>query len=716
MKKLVIAEKPSVGKEIARVLGCKNVKNGLVEGDEYIVTWAMGHLVTLADPDMYNKKYQNWKIEDLPIIPETMKLVVIKQTGKQYHLIKELLHRSDVGEIIIATDAGREGELVARWILEKSANKKPIKRLWTSSITDKALKEGFKKLESGKKYENLYQSAEARAVADWIVGINATRALTTKYNAQLSCGRVQTPTLAIIFEREEEIKNFLPKTFYGLQAMVNGQKCIWKDKETNSGQTFNKEKIEAICDKIKGSTAEVTSVSKKQKAISAPLLYDLTELQRDAYTYFGYSPKKTLNLMQKLYETHKVLSYPRTDSRYITDDMVETINDRLKTIQGDPYKKTAMDILKRGFKANKNFVNNGKVSDHHAIIPTEQTVLLHTLSYDERNIYELVIKRFLEVLLPAFEYEETSVELITQNEKLELSGKKIIQQGWKILAKQNEETSQLNFEKGQKIAIQSVKVTQGETNPPPRFNEGSLLTAMEHPEKFLAKEDAKLKEVLNASGGLGTVATRADIIEKLFNTQLIELTNKQIYITSKGKQLLDLAPEALKSPKLTGAWELKLKDIEQGKLNKKSFIQEMKNYTEEIVAGIKSSEAKYRHDNLTTAKCPECGKNLLEIKNKRGNYLVCADRQCGYKKTMSMVTNARCPECHKKLDLVGTGDKQSFVCQCGYKEKMDSFKKRKAEQSKNGSKKDYINYKKQQTKEAEPIENDAFAALKNLKF
>lgn len=716
MKKLVIAEKPSVGKEIARVLGCKNVKNGLVEGDEYIVTWAMGHLVTLADPDMYNKKYQNWKIEDLPIIPETMKLVVIKQTGKQYHLIKELLHRSDVEEVIIATDAGREGELVARWILEKSANRKPIKRLWTSSITDKALKEGFKKLESGKKYENLYQSAEARAVADWIVGINATRALTTKYNAQLSCGRVQTPTLAIIFEREEEIKNFLPKTFYGLQAIVNGQKCIWKDKETNSGQTFNKEKIEAICDKIKGSTAEVISVLKKQKAISAPLLYDLTELQRDAYTYFGYSPKKTLNLMQKLYETHKVLSYPRTDSRYITDDMVETINDRLKTIQGDSYKKTAMDILKRGFKVNKNFVNNGKVSDHHAIIPTEQTVLLHTLSYDERNIYELVIKRFLEVLLPAFEYEETSVELITQDEKLELSGKKIIQQGWKILSKQNEETSQLNFEKGQKVAIQSVKVTRGETNPPPRFNEGSLLTAMEHPEKFLGKEDAKIKEVLNASGGLGTVATRADIIEKLFNTQLIELTNKQIYITSKGKQLLDLAPEALKSPKLTGAWELKLKDIEKGKLNKKSFIQEMKNYTEEIVAGIKLSEAKYRHDNLTTAKCPECGKNLLEVKNKRGNYLVCLDRQCGYKKTMSMVTNARCPECHKKLDLVGTGDKQSFVCQCGYKEKMDSFKKRKAELSKNGSKKDYINYKKQQTKEAEPIENDAFAALKNLKF
>ena len=316
-KSVVIAEKPSVARDIARVLNCNKKGNGYLEGNQYIVTWALGHLVTLADPESYDVKYKTWNLEDLPMLPERLKLTVIKQTGKQFNAVKSQLTRNDVNEIIVATDAGREGELVARWIIDKVKVTKPIKRLWISSVTDKAIKDGFANLKPGKAYDNLYASAVARSEADWYIGLNATRALTTRFNAQLNCGRVQTPTVAMIAAREDEIKNFKAQNYYGIEAQTTDQlKLTWQDAKGNS-RSFDKEKIDAIVKKLGNKNAIVTEIDKKPKKSFSPGLYDLTELQRDANKIFGYSAKETLNIMQKLYEQHKVLTYPRTDSRFI---------------------------------------------------------------------------------------------------------------------------------------------------------------------------------------------------------------------------------------------------------------------------------------------------------------------------------------------------------------------------------------------------------------
>ncbi|MEE1236439.1 MAG: DNA topoisomerase, partial [Turicibacter sp.] len=348
----------------ARVLNCGKQGNGYLEGKDYIVTWALGHLVTLADPEAYDVKYKSWNLEDLPMLPKHFKLVVIPKTAKQFKMVKEQMLRKDVEEIIIATDAGREGELVARWIIDKVGVKKPIKRLWISSVTDKAIKEGFKSLKDGRQYDNLYSSAIARSEADWIVGMNATRALTTKHNAQLSCGRVQTPTLAMIAKREEEIKQFKPKTYYGLTAISEGIKWTWQDNKTKETKTFDEQKITQLVKSLQQESIYIEKVIKTEKKAYAPGLYDLTELHRDANRLFGFSAKETLSIMQKLYEHHKVLTYPRTDSRYLSTDIVETLPERLKAVAIGPYRSVASQLLKSKIVANKSFVDDKKVSDH----------------------------------------------------------------------------------------------------------------------------------------------------------------------------------------------------------------------------------------------------------------------------------------------------------------------------------------------------------------
>src|SRR5690625_1818027 len=385
-KIVVLAEKPSVGRDLARVLNCTKKGNGFLEGQKYIVTWALGHLVTLATPDMYDDKYKTWRMEDLPMVPNHLRTVVISKTGKQYNTVKSQLNRKDVNEIIIATDAGREGELVARWIIDKARVNKPIKRLWISSVTDKAIQDGFKKLQPGKKYENLYASAVARSEADWYVGLNATRALTTKFNAQLSSGRVQTPTLGMIAAREKEIREFKSQTYYGIQAKVPGGVIYtWHDAKNNT-RTFSKEKAELLLDSLRRKPLVINRVERKTKKKYAPQLYDLTELQRDANRLFGFSGKQTLSLMQRLYEHHKVLTYPRTDSRVITTDIVPTLKERLEACGVDQYARQAQVILRKGIKKlPKSVVDNAKVSDHHAIIPTEETVYLSNLDAKERR-------------------------------------------------------------------------------------------------------------------------------------------------------------------------------------------------------------------------------------------------------------------------------------------------------------------------------------------
>ena len=723
----VLAEKPSVGRDLARVLQCNQKGNGYFEGSKYIVTWALGHLVTLADPEAYDEKYKSWRLEDLPMLPPQLKLVVIKQSGKQYSIVKEQLNRKDVSEIVIATDAGREGELVARWIIEKAHVHKPIKRLWISSVTDNAIKEGFSKLKPGKEYENLFASAVARAEVDWLVGINATRALTCKYNAQLSCGRVQTPTLAIIASREEEIKNFKPKEFYGITATAqNGLKLSWQDSKTKNTKTFDQSVCEKIHAAIKNKQAEVIEVDKAYKKKFSPQLYDLTELQRDGNKLFGYSPKETTSIMQRLYENYKVLTYPRTDSRYISTDIVDTLKDRVKACGVGPYSKMAAAILKKPIKGHSGFVDNHKVSDHHAIIPTEQPSNLSLLNDKERKIYDLVVKRFLAALYPPFEYEQVILKAKIGAETFLAKGKTVIAQGWKEIYEQpmddeeskEEIAEQLlpSLSKGDVLTIINASLTKGETKPPAPFNEGTLLSAMENPVKYMSQESEALKKTIGETGGLGTVATRADVIEKLFNSFVIEKNGKNIFITAKGKQLLELVPDDLKSPALTAEWEQKLGYISKGSLNKNTFINEMKDYAKIVVTNIKNSQEKFKHDNITRNKCPQCEKFMLEVNGKKGKMFVCQDRECGYKKNISILTNARCSTCHKKLELRGEGESQLFVCSCGYREKLSAFNERKKKEHTQSSKGEVSKYLREQSKADDGPSNsamaDAFAKLK----
>lgn len=728
MKSLVIAEKPSVARDIARVLKCGKNINGAIEGDRYIVTWGLGHLVTLADPEDYDKKYKEWKMEDLPMVPDVFKLEVIGQTAKQYHAVKAQIHRQDVGEIIIATDAGREGELVARLILKKAGSNKPIKRLWISSVTDKAIREGFAHLKDGREYDSLYDAAMCRAEADWLVGINATRALTCKYNAQLSCGRVQTPTLAMIAKREADIKNFVPKPYYGLQARKDGLVFTWQNRASGGYSTFDGEMAQNLLTRLKGEKGVVDEVRRTPKKTSAPLLYDLTELQRDANKRFNYSAKETLNIMQRLYENHKVLTYPRTDSRYLSSDILPTLKERLKACAVGPYRTLAGRLTMQALPAKPFFVDNSRVSDHHAIIPTEQFVQLDHMTIDERRIYDLVVRRFLAVMYPPFEYEQTSLIVKIGGESFVARGKIVKDQGWKAAyeniqdedeedEKEVKEQQLPDLKKGDVIGNLGISMTEGRTKPPAPFNEATLLSAMENPVAYMESRDKELAKTLGETGGLGTVATRADIIEKLFSSFLLEKRGKDIYLTSKAKQLLELVPGDLKKPELTADWETKLSKIAKGSLKRGVFMKDIRTYSQELIGQIKAGQGNFRHDNLTNTKCPVCGKRMLAVKGKNSEMLVCQDRECGHRETISRTSNARCPVCHKKLELRGKGDAQIFVCKCGYKEKLTAFQARRKKEGAGVSKKDVAKYLNQQKKEAEEPVNNAFAqALAGLRL
>lgn len=705
-KTLVLTEKPSVAKDIARVLGCKRSGNGCIVGDKYIVTWALGHLVTLADPEAYDDKYKNWRMEDLPMLPGRMKLVVIGQTSKQFKAISSLLSSAEVSDIVIATDAGREGELVARWIIQKANCRKPMRRLWISSQTDKAIKEGFASLKPSSQYDNLYRSAQCRAEADWLVGLNVTRALTCKHNAQLSAGRVQTPTLAMIVRREEDILRFRPKDYFTVKADFGEYTALYKD---GKGQARFADAAAAkeVADSVRGKRGVLSEVKKVYRFKAPPAAYDLTELQRDANKKYGYSAKQTLSLMQSLYETHKLLTYPRTDSRYITKDVAATLPERLRAIAIGPYKDAASAVLHSKPIQTKYIVNDAKVTDHHAIIPTEQYVDLNKLSREERHIYDLVVRRFIAVLSAPFEYDEVQVKITVGRYNFYTKGQSVKSAGWKALydssLADDDDDSEPDLaaqrlpalSQGAAAAVKEVRVCAGKTSPPARYTEATLLTAMENPASQV--EDGRLRDALKTAGGLGTPATRADIIEKLFNSFYIERRGREIFPTSKGRQLIGIVPPDLKSAELTAKWEQQLSLIAEGKANDRKFIEEMRGYASSLVQAVKSSTAEYKHDNMTREPCPQCGKYLLEVNGKKGKMLVCQDRDCGYRKSISVITNARCPECHKKLEMRGEGDKKAFFCVCGYREKLSDFEKRK--ESSGAGKRDVAKYMQQQAKQ-----------------
>lgn len=726
-KTLVIAEKPSVGRDIGRVLKCGKKIDGALEGSQYIVTWGLGHLVTLADPEHYDKKYKDWKMEDLPMLPEKMDIEVIKQTGKQYQAVKRQIYRKDVSDIVIATDAGREGELVARWILKKADNHKPCKRLWISSVTDKAIRQGFEHLKNAKEYDNLYHAAVCRAEADWLVGLNATRALTCKYNAQLSCGRVQTPTLAMIAKREEEIRKFVPKPYYGLQLQAEGVVFTWKDEKSGSYRSFQKERIANIQKKLSGKKLQIIKADTKVKKQGAPQLYDLTQLQREANQKFGFSAKETLNIMQRLYENHKVLTYPRTDSRYLTADVMGTIKERLQAINAGVYREFAAPLIRRELPKKPAFVNDAKVSDHHAIIPTEQAPNYIHMSNEERKIYDMVVRRFLAVMYPAYEYEESVLAAEVEGEHFYARGTRPLHMGWKAVYEnqsEDEEEEELKrqnlpvMQKGQEFSISDIRLTEGKTKPPARFTEGTLIAAMENPVRYMESSNKEMAKTLGETGGLGTVATRADIIEKLFSGFLLEKKGEDIYTTAKARQLLELVPEDLRKPELTAEWEMKLSKIAEGKLSDRKFMNEIRTYSTDLVKQIKTAEGTFRHDNMTNKLCPNCGKRLLAVNGKNSRMLVCQDRECGYRQTIAKTTNARCPQCHKRMELIGSGENASFVCKCGYKERLSKFQERRKKEGAGVSKRDVQNYLKKQQKEAkqETGSNAMLDALKNIKL
>jgi len=684
MKTLVLAEKPSVARELARVLGCHTKGKGYMEGPKYVVTWALGHLVTLAEPEDYDTKYKTWRLEDLPMLPGKMKLKVIKQTSHQFHVVKNLMKRGDLGELIIATDAGREGELVARWIMEEAKWKKPFKRLWISSQTDAAIKEGFAKLKPGPAYNNLYDSAVCRAEADWLIGLNVTRALTTKYNAQLTAGRVQTPTLAIIVQREEEIKKFVPKDYWTVRADFGEYFGDWRD-AANQGRLFDQARAEALKAKVKGAKGQITELKVESKSEPPPLAYDLTELQRDANKKFGFSAQKTLSTLQGLYERHKLVTYPRTDSRYLTTDIVPTLPDRLKAIAFGEYAALVKPLLPKPRHITKRLVDDSKVTDHHAIIPTDQFVQLGALDADERKLYDLIIRRFIAVLYPPVKYDRITLITTVEGEKFYSRGKVIREPGWKaVYGKETDQEQGENDDalpeqvlqsqkKGDLKQVKDCKVAKSQTRPPARYTEATLLSAMESPGKFI--EDEELREAVKQSG-LGTPATRAEIIEKLVHTDYIERRGKELVPTSKGMQLINLVSAELRSPELTARWERKLSEIARGAGDKGQFMAGIRDYTVKIVKDVTVSANTFKADNISRVKCPDCGRYMLTIKGKKGKMLVCPDRECGHRQAAEkQASHFRCPQCKKRMVILEKQSGRVVRCpNCSFTEKLEDFK------------------------------------------
>ncbi|NIK70183.1 DNA topoisomerase III [Paenibacillus sp. BK720] len=655
MKSLVLAEKPSVAKEIARVLGCGSKNKSYMEGPNYVVTWALGHLVTLAEPEDYDPKYKTWNLEDLPLLPGKMNLKVMRETSHQYKAVAQLCKRPDIGELIIATDAGREGELVARWIMELVHWRKPFKRLWISSQTDKAIKDGFKALKPGQQYNNLYASAVCRAEADWLIGLNVTRALTVKYNAQLAAGRVQTPTLGALIDREKEINQFQSQPYWTVSADLGAFQALWRQNDNHDGRVWDRSEAEAVVSRLQGKSAKVDKLRTTQKSEPHPQAFDLTELQREANKRLGFSAKMTSNVLQKLYEQHKLVTYPRTDSRYLSSDIVPTLKGRLESVAVGPYAPLARKLLRGQLTVTKRFVDDSKVSDHHAIIPTDEYVNLSALGNDERKLYDLIVRRFISLFYPPYTYDETSVVLTVGQDKLYAKGKVQKDIGWKELyggsdarfaADEDDEEENGRGEdkstpeqllpslvQGQAVPVKQSRLKELRTLPPARYTEASLLSKME-------------------KHGLGTPATRADIIEKLLSTDTIERTQNRLVPTSKGKQLIELVVDELRSPELTAKWERELELIALGKGDAKRFMAGIREQADKWVTTVKNETKEYKPHNLTHSRCPECGKLLMEVKGKRGKSLVCSDRECSYRRQAEpALSNKRCPQCHKKMEI-----------------------------------------------------------------
>jgi DNA topoisomerase III len=643
-KILVVAEKPSVAKDIAKVLGCAQKGDGYIQGENYIITWAIGHLITLLEPEEYDAAYKKWRYETLPIIPDRMLLKPIDQTRKQFEIVKRLMNSDIVESLICATDSGREGELIFRYIYDFASCSKSFQRLWISSMTDAAIKEGFKKLKSGLEYDNLYHSARCRSEADWLVGMNASRAFTIRYNTLLSVGRVQTPTLAILVERQKEINAFVPQDYYEVTAFFDGFKGLWVSKDTRESKINDENKAKDIVKKILNKKGRVVENENEEKKQPAPLLYDLTELQRDANKKLSFTAKKTLQVAQDLYEKRKLITYPRTDSRYLSQDMIPKLKITLQRIMVEPYSASIEPLLNKGdLPTTKRIIDDSKVTDHHAIIPTESKPDLSKLSSDELKIYDLIVRRFISVFYPNYIFMITRIITEVEEEYFLTKGKTIHQLGWMELykndANNNKEEEEQELPKlsvGDETAVIDASMQKKKTKAPTPYTEASLLSAMENAGRFI--EDEELKEQLK-EGGLGTPATRAAIIERLIHVGYIIRKGKSLQPTEKGMKLVEIVPFELKSPETTGKWERGLSSISKGKLESVRFMESIHRYVKYIVQKSKDASAgvvfEDQRKNKTTKApstyvdmCPQCNTGYI-IEHEKGFF--CTNWRSGCK-------------------------------------------------------------------------------------
>ena len=655
-KIVVVAEKPSVGRDIARVLGCRTGGDGCLIGDQYIVTWAVGHLVTLVEPNELDPKYEKWSFATLPILPETIPLKVISTTKDQFSKVKKLINDQETDSLICATDAGREGELIFRYIYEKAGCKKPFQRLWISSMTDEAITEGFRDIRPGADYDGLYESARCRSKADWLVGMNASRAFTLKYNTLLSIGRVQTPTLAILVKRRKEIENFKPEGFCTLTADFGDYSGVYfSDKLDPDTHLKEKQDAEQIAAEVKGKTGTVIQAETVRKKDLPPQLYDLTSLQRDANRMLGFTADKTLKTAQSLYEKHKALTYPRTDSRFLPPDMIPRVVQTMKLLP-ESYQKLVPGALPDGkLPVSKRTIDKTKVTDHHAIIPTAKRADPSKFSEDERKLYDMVARRLLAAFYPACDYDATKIITRVEEHQFRTTGKVIVNNGWhdvpplenppKQKKKTVEEGESENplppLQEGDTRTVAGTRIKEDKTKPPAPHTDASLLAAMETAGKEL--DDEELVRQMKGSG-IGTPATRAAIIERLLKVGYAQRKGKTLNATDKGVMLIDVVPGELSSPELTGRWELALHDITDGEQDPQRFMDGIARMSSFLVDYARNSAAavtfpaEERRKGKTGGKrsapvvlqgavCPICGKGGI-----RENSMAfgCTESDCNF--------------------------------------------------------------------------------------
>lgn len=650
-KVLVIAEKPSVARDIAKVLKAGQKGDGCLIGEKYVVSWAIGHLVTLAEPEDYDEKYKKWNPALLPILPKEMKLKAVPQTRPQLKILHQWMNSKEIDSIICATDSGREGELIFRYIYDIVKCKKPFRRLWISSMTAQAIRDGFAALKDGREYDLLYHSAKCRSEADWLVGMNATRAYTVQYNVLLSIGRVQTPTLAIIVARQKEIDAFVPEDYFELQAYFGDFWGTWIDKEEHT-RIPKEETAKEIAAKVQGKPALIEKAEKEEKRTPPPLLYDLTELQRECNKRFGFSAKKTLDIAQNLYEKRKAITYPRTDSRYLSDDMKGKVRYTVQRLSElEKYSAFAQPLLAEGgLSFTKRIIDNSKVTDHHAIIPTDARLHPDSFSEDEQKVFGLVAARFLAVFYPYYRYEVTKILTRTEGEAFLAKGTVVLAEGWQAVekaltppssarGKKKEEEQKLPpVREGEARKTEKTKLLKKKTTPPLPYTESSLLSAMENAGRFV--EDEALREQMKDSG-LGTPATRAAIIERLLTVGYIVRKGKTLIPTEKGRKLIEIIPDEMRSPQTTGKWEKGLSSIAKGKMSEERFMESIRRYVRflvqdaasgrkaDIVFPAETPKGKGRKTN-SFGKCPLCGRDVLE--NTKAFY--CAGWKGGCKFTL----------------------------------------------------------------------------------